>query len=100
MTTTNRESLDNLLTLSFAHLMIGKEYPNAGQLVDAAMKVLATHDKQLHQALLSGLPERNSMKHAVNAHSDAGAGYVIGFNYCLEQVTQLINQVFNKEPGL
>ena len=70
------------------------------RVVEEVMALIAAHNKQLHQALLSGLPERNDMKHAVNAHSDAGAGHVIGFNYCLDQVTKLIDKVFNKEPGL
>jgi hypothetical protein len=43
---TSKDELDEILTLKFAHLMIGKEYPNVGQLVESALSVFRPHINQ------------------------------------------------------
>ena len=49
-----------------------------------------------HQALLSGLPEKQSEGYGTNGLS--GTNYVgVGFNQALDLIEQLINKVFNKE---
>lgn len=79
------------------HRLIHQGMPEENGKHKELVKTKAAIIAHFHQALLSGLPERNDMKHAKDAHSDAGAGHVIGFNYCLDQVEELINKVFNKE---
>ena len=36
-------TLDKLLTIKIANLMIGKPYPNVGQIIDAIMPIIQTH---------------------------------------------------------
>jgi len=47
---TNRDSLDELeklLIIKFGSMMIGKEYPNVGQLVSAAIQLIKQHDEEV-----------------------------------------------------
>ena len=40
-----------------------------------------------------GLPKKCKMIHAVRAHSDAGAGHVIGFNDCRQKILDILNKL-------
>ncbi len=42
----------------------------------------------LLKEVLELLPEKIDMKHAIKTHSDAGAGYTIGFNQCIDTIKQ------------
>ena len=46
--------------------------------------------KAITQAMLDALPEKLSMKPAIQTHSDAGAGNVIGFNEAIDQMESAI----------
>ena len=54
-------------------------------------KYIATQNTALLKELLGELPEEIDMMHAKKAHSDAGAGNVIGHNHLLSKVKNLIN---------
>lgn len=52
MTPKSKEELDELLTIAFGQLMIGKDYPNVGQLVGKAIPVFTSyHQQQLERAV-------------------------------------------------
>ena len=59
--------------------------------IDRLVKLFATQNTALLKELLGELPEEIDMMHAKKAHSDAGAGNVIGHNHLLSKVKNLIN---------
>lgn len=60
-------------------------------LIKGFTALLATQNTALLKELLGELPEEIDMMHAKKAHSDAGAGNVIGHNHLLSKVKNLIN---------
>lgn len=58
---------------------------------DEVKALIATQNTALLKELLGELPEEIDMMHAKKAHSDAGAGNVIGHNHLLRKVKNLIN---------
>ena len=67
-------------------------------------ELLATRNKQLHQALLSGLPERKTKTSKAETDWRYRKAQVysqfdmdLEFDEALDQATRLINKVFNKE---
>lgn len=49
------------------------------------------------QELESKLPSKQRMIAAINTHSDAGAGHVIGFNAAIDQVKALIQEAMGND---
>lgn len=96
MGTTNRELEEQTWELLLEVMSQGERHQlNSEILTPYYTKLLImfdTHDKQLHQALLSGLPGKETIY-----GSDVRDHESEGWNKCLDRTEQLINKVFNKE---
>ncbi len=54
---------------------------------------IAEATQAITQAMLDALPEKLSMKPAIQTHSDAGAGNVIGYNQAIDQMESAIKKM-------
>lgn len=78
------------LVIKNSSYMTGSDARDA-ETVENIMSLIATQNTALLKELLGELPEEIDMMHAKKAHSDAGAGNVIGHNHLLSKVKNLIN---------
>lgn len=64
--------------------------------IEKEMPFMRYAKEGLREIMLSKIPKEEKMQRAIDAHSDAGAGHVIGYNSCRQEMIDNINKFFGE----